>query len=329
MLRIEILRSAEALRPLRGAWERLYDPARHSIFQDPEWNLLAARTFSSRQETFVIHAESDSGAAIIPACIHDGRVRLLGDEMFDYRDVLAAGDGEILRRAWQQVAAAGRRLSLTALRGESACTEWRALGFVPAPFCQAPGVRREMLATAEFAARHNRSARFLRRLARAGVEFRVHSGTETALVRQIYESKAKQPVAPQNLFTDPARIDFLVAVAGQEPRCEIFTLETGGTLVAALVTYREESVRRFYTIYYDHAWAHESPGVAILMEVTRRTLEQGLDCDYMTGEQPHKLRFATDLTPLFRVEAQAHDLARISGFHPPVEGEHVPVQIAA
>ncbi len=327
MLRIEIIRSASSLHSLRSAWQALYDPARHSIFQSPEWNLLAARVFEGRAPIMAVHAESDAGAAIIPACASDGRVCFLGDELFDYRDVLAAGDPEILRRAWQQVAATRLPLSITALRGDAARERWETVGFAPAQFCQAPGVRG--MPADEFAARHTRSARFLRRLARSGVEFRVHGGSDATLVQHIYESKAKQPASPQNLFADSRRVEFVTAVAAQDRRCEIFTLETAGTLVAALITYREDSIRRFYTTYYDQGWAHESPGIAILMEVTRRSLEQGLDCDYMTGEQPHKARFATGGTPLFRVEAQAEELARISGFRPPVEGEHYPVQIAA
>ena len=79
------------------------------------------------------------------------------------------------------------------------------------------------------------------------------------------------------------------------------------------MTFRDGLARRCYTVYYDHAWAHYSPGITLLFEVTRRSLEQGLDCDYLTGEQPHKTRFATHLTPLFRVETEARELARITG----------------
>ena len=263
----------------------------------------------------VIHAENDSGAAVIPACINRSHVSLLGEALFDYRDVLAAGDPDILRRAWQQAATATRPFSVTALHGERPRRQWEELGFTTAPFCNAPAVRRADIAADDFAQKHTRSARLLRRLARAGVEVQTHGGGESALVRQIYEAKARQLAGVEgNLFADRKRIDFMMAVAATDPGCEIFTLETAGALVAALVTFRDElhSVRRFYTVYYEHAWAHESPGVALVFEVTRRSLEQGLDCDYLTGEQPHKNRFATHLAPLFRVQAEAADLARIS-----------------
>jgi hypothetical protein len=263
----------------------------------------------------IIHAENDSGAAIIPACISSNRISLLGEALFDYRDVLAVGDRDVVRRAWQQVAIANRLLWVTALHGDQARRNWEELGFTASPFCHAPAVRRTDISADDFPKTHARSARLLRRLARSGVEAQTHNGGESTLVRGIYEAKSRQMAGtPGNLFADRRRIDFMVAVAAADPGCEIFTLETAGALVAALVTFRDElhSVRRFYTVYYDHAWAHQSPGVALIFEVTRRSLEQGLDCDYLTGEQPHKTRFATHLAPLFRVEAEAAELARIS-----------------
>jgi CelD/BcsL family acetyltransferase involved in cellulose biosynthesis len=319
MLRIAILRSAQDLEPLRCAWERLYREGQHSLFQSPAWNLLAARAFAAVEEPMVIHAENDSGAAIIPACIAGDHISLLGNALFDYRDALAAGDPEVLRRAWQQVVLARRPLSITALRGDAARRNWEGFGFAPTPFCNAPAVRRVDTSAEDFAAAHTRSARLLRRLARAGVEVRTHNGGESALVRHIYEAKARQSAdAAGNLFADRSRIDFMVAMAAADPGCEIFTLETAGALVAALVSFRDEvhDVRRFYTVYYDRAWAHHSPGVALIYEVTRRSLAQGLDCDYLTGEQPHKTRFATHRAPLFRVQAEVEYLARIARLAP-------------
>ncbi len=310
MLRISILRSFRSLEPLREVWQRLYRPGRQTLFQSFAWNLLAACVFAAGAEPMVVHAESDSGAAIIPACIAGGRIGFLGEALFDYRDVLAAGDREVLRRAWQQLARQGQPLEVTALRGERARREWQQMGFSPAPFCSAPAVRREDISADDFAARHYHSARQLRRLARAGVELRSHAGSDSAMVREIYQAKARQEIAA-NLFADSRRIDFMVAIADADPGCEIFTLEAGGSLAGALVSFRDDRVRRFYTVYYDRRWAHYSPGIALIHEVTRRSLEQGLDCDYMTGEHAHKTRYATRQVPLFRVEAQDGELARL------------------
>ncbi len=310
MLRIEIIRSVQALQPLRHAWDRLYQGGKYTIFQSASWNLLAARIFADRAHPMIIHAESENGAAIIPACVAGGCIYFLGDVLFDYRDTMSAGDEEVLRRAWQQVAAEHWPLSVTAIHGQQAPT-WERLGFSLRTFANAPGVRCADISADEFEAKHSRSVRLLRRLARDGVELRSHQGNQVALVRHIYESKAHQ--SPDRcLFSDSARVEFMVAIAGQDPRCEIYTLETAGTLVAALVTFRDQVVRRFYTIYHDHRWADHSPGVALIYEVTRRSLAEGLDCDYMTGEQSHKLRFATHSVPLFRSEATPQQLLRIA-----------------
>ena len=108
---------------------------------------------------------------------------------------------------------------------------------------------------------------------------------------------------PHNLFVDQLRIHFVLAAAAAEPDAwEIFTLERESHVVAALVTFSDRGVRRFYTVYYDHGWSRYSPGTALLYEATRLSLAEGLDCDYMTGEQSHKMRLATSRVPLYRVE---------------------------
>ncbi len=323
MLRIEIDRSAQGMEQLRSAWDRLYHAGQYSLFQQFEWNLLAARMFVD-EVPIVVHAESDSGAAIIPACVSDGRISLLGEALFDYRNVLAAGDEEVLRQAWGHVAVSQRPLAITAVRGEAIRQQWEELGFRTAPFCRAAGVRRAELSADDFAARHPKAERALRRLLKMGCTLSQHSGAETALVRQIYKAKSRQPMAGNLFAEDPARGEFMIAAAAMERGCEIFTVETAGTLVAALLTFRDGQVRRLYTTSFEPAWAHYSPGTVLLYEVARRTLEQDLDCDYMTGEQPHKARFASHGEPLYRVFAEAEELAHITGARAVSEGALLP-----
>lgn len=277
------------------------------MFQSFAWNLLAARVFC-REEPYVVAVEDGNGMAILPACRKNGQVAFLGDSLFDYRDLLADSP-ETAASAWLRVADLACPLSLTAIRGEGAQHRWEAMGFCPQPFVTAPAVRCADFSACDFEARHHRSLRLLRRLDRLGVTCHEHTDPSPALLRTIYEGKAAQVLdSGENLFNDPARREFLIAAASLGG-CEVYTLESAGTLIAALVTFRDGSVRRFYTTYYDRAWAHYSPGVALLFEATRRTLASGLDCDYMTGEQPHKMRFATHAVPLFRVFASAEELS--------------------
>ena len=306
-----IAETPAAMERLRPLWERLCHAGRHTLFQSFEWNLLAAKIFRSREAPRVIAAETENGAAILPGCVAGGRLSLLGETLFDYRDVLAMGDGEAAVAAWREAIRPGDVFHVTAVR-DGARERWQEFGFSVEPFVASPCVRCADIGGKDFAAHHHRSGRLLRRLARMGVEFRQHPGTNTGLVRAIYELKAAQPVAQgTNLLADPARRDFLVAAAALGG-CDVFTLESAGGLIAGLVTFRDGLVRRFYTTYYDHAWAHFSPGIALLFEATRRSLEDGLDCDYMTGEQPHKMRFATSCEPLYRINATAEQLASIA-----------------
>ena len=321
MLRTFIARCSHELDALRPAWERLFRSRRHTFFQSPAWNLLAADIFHAKEAPLIVFVENDAGAVIIPACVSSsGQIGLVGDVLFDYRDILAHGDETVVAHAWEVVAQHGTSFSATAIRGEKACQRWCAAGFLSSSFASAPEVVRRDMSPDTFAAEHTRSARLLRRLVRHGVELKLHSGTDSTLVRRIYLLKAQQLLGTENnLFADPARIEFMVAAAGLGNSCEIFTLEQGSTIVAALVTFRDHGVRRFYTTYFDRAWAHHSPGVALLYEVTRLSLAQNLDCDYMTGEQPHKMRFATCSMPLYQVGADLAHLRSIALHWPQVE----------
>src|SRR5262249_51802736 len=124
---------------------------------------------------------------------------------------------------------------------------------------------------------------------------------------------------PASLFRDKLRIDFLVNAAAITPDVfEVFTLEFEEQLCAALVTFRDGSLRRFYTGWFDPAYEKHSPGLTLIHEVTRLSLEAGLDCDYMTGEQPYKMRLATRSETLYRVRATSNQLAALSSSYLPL-----------
>jgi CelD/BcsL family acetyltransferase involved in cellulose biosynthesis len=299
---------------LRSAWESLPAP---TMFQTFAWNYAAAQVFGERERPFVIYVEDDNGAALIPAAIADARLTLLGESLFDYRDVLMRGDRSALKAAWARASEPGLDFSAGALRADANFDVWD--GFERGSFYGAPLVSHNVLSAEAFVAEHNRLGRWRRRLEREGAELRSQTGANSALVRAIYEQKASQPAETgDSLFRDPLRVDFMVqACAAVGPLCEIFTLETAGAMVAALVTFRDGSVRRFYTVQFDPAWAKYSPGMVLIHEVTRRSLSDAMDCDYMTGEHAYKLRFATSVVPMFWVRASAAALG-VMGTHRPV-----------
>jgi CelD/BcsL family acetyltransferase involved in cellulose biosynthesis len=289
-------------------WEALESP---TVFQTFEWNSVAALAFADREAPRVIYAEDDNGAALIPAAIAGNRLSFLGESLADYRDVLAEGDVAVLESAWSRAAQLGLKLSMRALRTDTRITRWD--GFSLSAFYGAPIVSREHASAERFLGEHSRLGRWRRRLAREGVEFRRHTGCNSALVRQIYVEKGSQPAGTgDSLFRDPRRVEFMVrACAALGSRCEIFTFESAGTLVASLVTFREATVRRFYTIQFNQAWAKYSPGMVLIYQVTYESLRDGVDCDYMTGEQGYKMRFATSVVPMYWVEASSQVMSSV------------------
>jgi CelD/BcsL family acetyltransferase involved in cellulose biosynthesis len=295
-------------------WNELLKAQRHTIFQSFAWNRLAAEIFHDDAAPLVVWTESDTGAAILPAAfIHaEDRLDFLGEALFDYRDLLFAGDRELLRLAWRELA--GRGKSLRVLGVERADDRWQE--FPMAPFAKAPFVDRSQADESKFRMAHSRLGRQMRRLQRLGISLRMYSGSDSGAIRHLYQCKRDHFASDAgNLFTDQRRCEFMVAVAALEGnRCEMFALEDDHrTVIAGLVTFRDGDIRRFYTIYFHPAWAHYSPGVALVYEATARSLAEGLSCDYMTGEYPYKLRLANSSRALFKIEASSQQLVTIAG----------------
>lgn len=308
MPHIRIHTSTWELEKLRPLWESLCPQGQGTVFQNFDWNLLSARQFSDREELFVISAESSYGAAIVPAVrrLHDGSLRLLGEELFDYRAFPHDGDEDVLRSALAALAEAGGPLEVLAVRECDRLVLMNDLTLLP--FTAAPSVSRAQVSAEQFGGMHNRLGRNLRRFQRQGFQVKAHDGTNSDLVRTIYQAKAAHD--PASLFHDPLRVEFMVEAARlQAERCEIFTLEAPSELAAALVTFRDDQVRRFYTCYFCVGHAKLSPSMTLIYEVTRQSLDSGLDCDYMTGEQGYKLRLATGAVRLYRLRASAEELA--------------------
>jgi CelD/BcsL family acetyltransferase involved in cellulose biosynthesis len=307
-LKITICRTPDEMLRIRPVWDELCASGRYTVFQSFDLNLLAAARFAEREEPYVVGAESDGGGAIIPAVLRrsDGTVRLLGEELFDYRTFLHRGDDEVLRTALEALAELGSPLEIVAVReiDRNLVTD----EFEIVPFAAAPGVSCRQVTAEEFAAEHCRLARNLRRMQRLGFELKSYDGANPQLLRSIYAAKAEQ--SESNLFHDAERVEFMVSAAGLKPDIfEIFTLENGGQRAAALVTLRDKGCRRFYTGWFAAEYEKHSPALALIYEITRQSLAEHLDCDYMTGEQPYKMRLATKSVPLYRVRAAADRLS--------------------
>ncbi len=310
MFQITIIRTAQEMAGLRSLWESLCEAGRTTIFQNFHWIQLAFSMFAGREEPWIVCAQASYGLAIVPAVMRhrDASVRLLGEELFDYRCFLHQGDEAVLAGALAELAALARSLEVVALRSHDRKAVLDRLTLLP--FSAAPQVRRADASAEEFSANHGRLGRNLRRLQRLGFEMKTYCGDSPRLLRIIYERKAAQD--PRSLFHDPLRVEFMIRAAQLHPSAfEVFTLERGPQVGAAVVTLRDGDIRRFYTGWFDPALEKFSPAITLIYEITRQSLASGLDCDYMTGEQAYKMRLATASVPLYRLQATPQQLAAL------------------
>ncbi len=313
VLRTAVLTHPHDLKRIRPLWESLEESSSClTMFQRFVWHETAARIFHQRQNLRFVYAEDDNGMVILPTVfdVHSRTLTLAGERLFDYRDAVLVGDPGILQPALSVAARWDLPFNFTAVRGACAAQKWQSLQL--RPFANAPAVASARLTADEFLAAHNRLGRHSRRIRKQGIVLTRHSYASPELARQIYEAKGKQGTDAENLFSDPLRRHFMVELCSDpSSECEIFTYDSGAALVAALVTFRDGRVRHFYTVYFDDSWGSYSPGQVLLFEVTAMSLEEGLDCDYMTGEYPYKNRLATDQVPLYTLAAEPRQLREL------------------
>jgi hypothetical protein len=370
-----VIESADDFPQVRELWEEVFascaratragTPAStQTLFQSYAWNEITARVFAERERPYVVVAESDSGAAIIPACVRRDSVSLLGEELFDYRDVIAASDAKVLDAAWEKLFELQKPIEVKAVRGERAWAEMKPFAGAPylpssvplernkslernlglleksgcafrsgnrlaalaealpldcaSPAAMAPlGVTNGSKPLAKMSQGILRSAQDHKQSCgqddrTSGDRVNGRSGDRMQiprryaprndksiicdLVRRMYELKAMQESG--SLFRDPLRIAAVVQMAASAVT-EVFTIEREGELVAAVLTFIDGDVCRFYGTYYDARWARYSPGVSLLYHVIQQAQARGLDFDLMTGEQPYKMRFASEVVPLY------------------------------
>lgn len=294
---------------LRGLWSEAIAASPQTVFQDFDWNLLALQTFTDEPPCFIA-AETVSSIAILPIVKRNYSLALAGGPMFDYRDAIRAGDDSAFMAALEQAAGLNLPLITNGIRGEAAARRWAKVA--PQAWTGAPFVSAAEMPAEAFARNHARGRRALHRLNELGAMVNREQGTPQ-IIDKLYRAKAKEQSSwGENVFRDERCIEFMgKLVVLPQTRCEIFLLAVTEEPIAALVTFIDGSTRRFYTVWMDPAWARHSPGVALLFEATRQTLQEGLDCDYMTGEHPYKLRFSTGSQPLYKLEATVEQLSAI------------------
>lgn len=306
MIDFKVLRSASELDTVRAEWEVLARRPFASFFQRFSWNRLAAEIFAQREEPHVIVARREPSLVIIPLAMRrDGTATLMGEALFDYRDMLSSGDRALEIAALEYASQLGVGLDITALTPKTV-GHWAPLQ--GQAFCNAPRIVRAFCSPDDLRIAHRRLGRHARRIAAAGITLHRRDGLDREFVAEFYERRA---ASEESLFTDPLRREFMSRICFAEgERCEIISYETDLGMVAAILSFRSAHARHFYTTYYDTEWAEFSPGQVLLYEKSLETLSDGLDCDFMTGEYAYKTRLAKSNVPLLRLRVSAEDWKR-------------------
>lgn len=293
----------ESLQPL---WETLERQDGATMFQSYLWNHAAARHLVHHEQPHVIALEDDRGAAIIPAALTRRGATFLGEMLFDYRDVLAAGDPRVVSAALAELGKTGGDLWLPAVREDARLAVGAREPWVGAPF-----IRCSALTPEDFLRRHRRARIQLRRLRLAGAAVGQYRGDARGLLGWLYARKGEQYAGSAlDIFSHPARRACMLEIAARSGAlCDVHTVEVGSAVAGALVSFRDAGARRLYTIWHSPAWANFSPGIVLLLTVSHAALQEGLDVDFLTGESPHKTRFTNDRIQLYRLQATAAQLS--------------------
>ncbi|HEY0564735.1 MAG TPA: GNAT family N-acetyltransferase [Terriglobales bacterium] len=305
--------SEHELAALQPLWDRCFEADPYAtVFQSFAWNLAAVRHLSNREFPHVIAVEDDDGHATVLPCglspdaDSPQALTFLGETLADYRAPITTDAGSrSFAVAWESAASLQLPLQFTALRHDhhSVFDLFSTQDFTGAPYLA------EVTAEA-FAAEHNRMFSRLRKLQRIGFELHTRTASDPnaeRMLRELYANKAAGDKG--SLFHDAARVSTLLDALIRLGDCvRITSMERDAETIACAVTIADRGWMRFYTNWYDLEWKHYSPGMVLLFELTRRALADGFACDYLTGDQPYKLRLGNQVAPLRRVAATPAEL---------------------
>lgn len=271
------------------------------------------------------------GKWILPWAARDGVLFPLGHGVFDYVDVIGTGAaaGSLEARAGALARALRRcpdwrRMEMRGLPEDSPFLGfWRRLAAelgaeaAITPFAAAPLLRRgggDAATVEAFARKHGRAEERLRQAQRRGWLGRVEPAAERReLLTWLLEQKQRRMEARgETNVLQAAEAEWLGAMAGlgREAGVELWAYRRDGRSAAGLVTFLLPPVRYGYLLAFAAEMASASPGITLLYFVLRATIGEGMDFDFLTGEQPFKLRFANAARRLLQFRLRRAPLRR-------------------
>jgi CelD/BcsL family acetyltransferase involved in cellulose biosynthesis len=184
-----------------------------------------------------------------------------------------------------------------------------------APFLKLPGSYRDYLAGIEPKLRHE-IRRKERRMREAHPDVTLVDATPETLDKdldrfmELYRSsrgeKGRFMVPGMELFFRRLGSSMLTDGA-----LRLAFLETGGIKIAAAVGFRWRDRFLLYNSAYDHSYARVAPGMVLISELIRSSIEEGMrGFDMLKGDLPYKYRFGARARGIARLRLRSKSEGR-------------------
>lgn len=328
--RLEIVDSGARLTEIGMAWNALWRHGDGLIFQSHEWVAAWWKTVpgqAERQLRIGLIWRGEELIAILPLAIQRRKgLRFLewaANDCTDYADVLIHPrcPTTALNRLWRQLVAAGGfdLYFLNRLRPDG---KFGALLNAPDGLRLAANRRTEICSQvagdwatgAQWFDSQSKKTRQNYRRGRKALEesgkvtFRLLPLDEPAgpVLARLAELKRQWlagngRISPLFDAGAPA-LPALVEVLAQAGALRIFVLECDGITIAISINFVQHGTMMAFLTSYDPSFERGSPGMVLLMDYVQWSIDQGLEAvDFLCGEEPFKVRFATQTITLTSV----------------------------
>lgn len=286
------------LTSLWGLWAEAAAGEGQTVFQRPELAQEWLHAFAGQARPRIRF--SPQLGVIVPWVEWGARCTLLGAGLFDYCDAVGAPPPE---DTGAELPAPPPAADFPGLREDSPwlafwrrlAPDWRCPEQV-APRLMAP------IGAEELDRRHPTAAERLRRVQRGGDWGRVcDPAARAALLEWLLRQKQArmQALGRANVLGGQEAL-WLRRMVARHPRlAELWRGEMEGKLAAGFLTWAAPRARYGYLLAFAPEFARHSPAILLLYHVLRESMREGLEMDFLTGDQSFKLRFADSQRRLF------------------------------
>ncbi|NND04410.1 MAG: GNAT family N-acetyltransferase [Acidimicrobiia bacterium] len=254
----------------------------------------------------------ETDGALLPIHVHKNTIKIAGEaDLFDYHSPLGS-EADLLAAEWAETLDPGWSLDLDSLPGDAADAIMSGLskaGLNPtahvhesAAVLELPDDYEIYLAELDKKQRHE-TRRKHRRFVEALGEPRIERAFGATAVAQFAEMHHKAAGDKGTFMTEEMEAYFLSLNENAGALVD-FLYADHEAPVAAAFGFEDDSSFYLYNSAYDTAAAAASPGIVLVSELIRRTIEDGRSrFDFLKGDEVYKYRLGAEARPLWRVTA--------------------------